>query len=136
MLAENIFASARCWSSSRRTALRRGWGRAFQVFAKNVFRGPRLSRDFSEADESWFRQPAAANCINGDALIFRAALQNHGVQILDPARQLRRPAQRVVQLLDPFVQRRGTLEIELLTCRFAFLLKRTSQRASTAVQEL
>src|SRR6266403_1155287 len=89
MLAENILGAARYWSISRDIGLCSLRGGTFQVFAKNVFRGTWLPGDFGEANESGLGQPAAANGVNGDALVFRAALENHRIEILDAARQFR-----------------------------------------------
>src|SRR5712664_2909384 len=94
MLTEGVLA----WRNVRSRPFGRLRRRALQVFTENLFRGARLSRDFGEADEGGFREPAATNAINGDALLFGAALKDYGVQILNSPRQFRRTAQRIVQL--------------------------------------
>src|SRR5438270_7770822 len=114
MLAENVFGSAH-----RR-------GSTLQVLPENMFRRTRLSCDFGEANKGRLGEPAAANGINGDALVFRATLENHGVEVLDSPRQFRGPAQGIVQLLNFLVHRRSALEIELFTGRFTLLLQRVA----------
>ncbi len=119
MLAERIFflRDSRCNVSLRLKP------RGLQVFAKNMFRGARLSGDFGEADESGLGEPTAANGVDANGLIFGGALQDHGVEILDAARQLRRAAQCVIELVDFLMQSGGALEIELLAGALAFLFE-------------
>src|ERR1700736_1279699 len=132
MLAERVFVSAQYCSVPRRVFLRPG-RRSFQVFAKDVFGGARLSGNFGEADDGGLGEPSAMNSVNGDGLFFGGTLEDDGVQVLDTARQFRGATQGVIQFLDFLVQGCGALEIELLAGALAFLLERIAQRAPADV---
>src|SRR5258707_12618334 len=129
MLAERILflRDSRCNVSLRLKP------RGLQVFAKNMFRGARLSGDFGEADESGLGEPTAANGVDSNGLIFGGPLQDHGVEILDAARQLRRAAQGVIELIDFLVQSGGALEIGLTAGALAFLFGGVSYGAAAVV---
>jgi len=61
-------------------------------------------------------------------------LENHGVQILDAAGELRGATQGIVELLDFLVQGGGALEIELFAGGLALLLERIAQGAAAGVK--
>src|SRR5690242_6716560 len=103
---------------------------------KNLFCGPWLAGDLSEAQKERLDQTAATHGINADRLLFRGALQNHGVQVLNPPRDFRPAAQDFVQFFHFLVQRRGALEIQFLTGLFALFLESGSQRAAAGYKEL
>src|SRR5216684_4004321 len=89
-------------------------GVRFELLAKDLLCRPRLAGNLGEAEEKRFRQPSAAHGIDADGLLFRGALQNHCVQVLNPPREFRPPAQYFIEFLDFFVQSGGAFEIQLL----------------------
>ncbi len=66
------------------------------------------------AQEKRFRHPSAAHGVDADGLLFRGALQNHGVEILNSAGEFGPAAQDFVELLYFFVQGGGAFEVQLL----------------------
>src|SRR4029077_16324469 len=96
--------------------------RLFEVVAENLFGRAGLPGNFREAYEAGFREPATANGVRGNRLIFRSALQDHRIQILDAARQIGLASQHITNLFDALVDRGGTLEIEIFAGALALLL--------------
>src|SRR2546429_1121938 len=84
------------------------------MLAKNLLRGPRLTRHLRESQEKRLRQYSAAHGVDADRLLFRGPLQNHRVQVLNPPRESRPPAQNLIELLHFFVQGGCPFEVQLL----------------------
>src|SRR5260370_41552277 len=84
------------------------------MFAKDLLRGPRLTRHLRESQEKRLCQSSAAHAVDADRLLFRSPLQNYRVQVLNPPREFRSPAQNLIELLYFFVQGGGPFEVQLL----------------------
>ncbi len=106
------------------------------MLAKNVLGGARLAGNLREAQEKRLCQPSAAYPINADGLVFRSPLQNHRVEVLNPARKFRLAAQNLIQLFHFFMEGGGAFEVQLLAGFFALLLYRGPERAAASFEEL
>src|SRR5438874_12041336 len=101
----------------------------FQVIAKDLLCGAWLAGDFREAEKKWLGQPAAGYGEDADGLVFRGALQNHSVQVLDPPRDLRLPSQDFFQFFNFLLNRRRSIEIHWLVRLLALCALGVSYRA-------
>ena len=76
-----------------------GWARfalALELLPEQLFGGAWLTRQRREGKQKRISDAAGPDFVYGDGLVFAAALKNHGVQILQAARQFRLAAQGVV----------------------------------------
>src|SRR2546422_8536922 len=74
------------------------------MLAKDLLRRPWLAGNLRESQEKRLCQPSGAHTVDADRLFFRGPLQNHRVQVLDPPREFRPPAQKLIELFYFFVQ--------------------------------
>src|SRR5256885_11777791 len=101
-----------------------------------MFRGTRLAGYLREAQEKGLRQPATLDAKNTDGLLFRGALENHSVEILNAPSEFWPATQDFVELLDFFVQGGCAFEIQLLTGFFALLLDCGAERSAACFDEM
>ena len=104
------------------------------MLAKNLLRGPRLTRHLRESQEKRLRQSSAAHGVDADRLLFRGPLQNHRVQILNPPCEFGPSAQHFVELLDLLVQRGGALKVQLLAGFFPLRFESGPQRPAAFIK--
>src|SRR6202521_2596237 len=106
------------------------------MLAKDLLRGPRLAGDLRESQEKWFCQSSAARRVDAHRLLFRGPLQNHRVQVLNPPREFRPPAQNLIELLYFFVQGGCPFEIQLLAGFLTLLLNSRPERSPARFEKL
>ena len=106
----------------------------FQILADRFFRRPRLA-GVPKSQFIGFRQPPSSYRIDPNRLLPRRALQNYSIQVLNPPRQFRPPAQHIIQLFHLLVNRRRALEIQFFAGLFAFRFKSSAQRAPARLQK-
>src|SRR5258708_35927624 len=81
-------------------------------------------------------QPSAIYAIYANRLLFRGALQNQRVEILNPPGEFGPSAQNFIEFLYFFVQRGGAFEVQLLAGALALFLYCGPERAAASFEEL
>src|SRR6266851_5574537 len=104
-------------------------GLRFKMLAKDLLRGPRLAGNLRESQEKRLCQSSAAHAVDANRLFFRGPLQNHGVEVLNPPREFRPPAQNLIELLYFFVQGGGPFEVQLLAGFLPLFLNSSPRRS-------
>src|SRR5467141_5112012 len=112
------------------------WGIRFELLAKNMLCRPRLAGNLGESQKKRLRQPSAAHGIDADGLLFGGPLQNHYVQVLNPPREFRPPAQNLIELLYFFVQGGCPLEVQLLAGFLTLFLDSRPRRSPARFEKL
>src|SRR5260370_36069813 len=101
----------------------------FKMLAKDLLCRPRLAGNLRESQEKRLCQPPAAHAVDANRLLFRGPLENHRVQVLNPPRQFRPAAQKLIELLPFFVQGCCPLKGESLASFLKLLLDSRTQRS-------
>src|SRR6267378_872647 len=105
------------------------------MLAKDLLRRPWLAGNLRESQEKRLCQPSAAHAVDADRLFFRGPLQNHRVQVLDPPREFRPPAQKLIELFYFFVQGGGPFEVQLLAGFLTLFLNSRPDRSTARFQK-
>src|SRR6266478_3034676 len=111
-------------------------GLRYELLAKNVLGGARLAGNLGKAEEKRLCQPSAANAKDANGLVFGGALQDHRVEVLNPARKFRLAAQNLIEFFHFFMESGCAFEIELFAGFFALVLYGGAHRASGRFEEL